>query len=388
MPAKILVVSTYPPPAEGVANHTRVIATEWARTSEVLIAAPGNIQTPCTDPDGLKIARILGPTRRSLSQAHELVRAFRPDMVFVQFIIATLTTAIPATIALCREAKRQGASVVVAYHEPAREFALLGPVAKRIYRSIAATADVAVVFSVTAATTLREARLPGELVVLHHGIPDLVQPSAADLERLRVAYRLPPGNLILSLGFIHPYKGTDLLLSVVADIAPRGACRPAVLIAGSPRKRPGIFKVMELRDHAYHHRLLAMAKSLPSDVRISFTSFVPEADLPALLKLARVMVLPYRKDTQSGIASLAIAAELPIVCSDQPALREEIGGSAVYFPPGDRGALRRALTSAIEDDDLHRSLAAESRRIHCSSSMVKIAQRLLEAPDLCRKHQP
>jgi glycosyltransferase involved in cell wall biosynthesis len=299
-------------------------------------------------------------------------------MVFVQFVISTLTTAIRPTLTICQVARTQDARVLIAYHEPGREFAIFGPVAKHIYRRIAATSDVSIVFSSVALSTLAGARIPAPIISMHHGIPELPVPSEHDVQRVRASYDLRSDDVVLSLGFIHPYKGIESLIAVAGDIAPHKMSRPEVLIAGSPRPRQGLLRVMGIRDRAYHRKLKTQARSLRSGACITFQGYVAEADLPAVLKLARVMALPYRKATQSGIASLAIAAGLPVVASDQPGLREELGESALYFPPGNQDALRTALTAVIEDENVHRALTEESSRIRVSSSMAIIAHRILQ----------
>jgi glycosyltransferase involved in cell wall biosynthesis len=60
----------------------------------------------------------------------------------------------------------------------------------------------------------------------------------------------------------------------------------------------------------------------------------------------------------------ALACNVPVVCSDVPALREVAGGQATLVPYGDVDALADAITTALADPPPPAVLAA--RRAHAA----------------------
>jgi glycosyltransferase involved in cell wall biosynthesis len=64
-----------------------------------------------------------------------------------------------------------------------------------------------------------------------------------------------------------------------------------------------------------------------------------------------------------GIANLeALTAGVPAVCTAVGGVPEVVGDAAVLVPPGDTGAMRRALQRLLEDGEQRTRLAARGRR--------------------------
>lgn len=100
------------------------------------------------------------------------------------------------------------------------------------------------------------------------------------------------------------------------------------------------------------------------DGRTVRTGYLPEFELRSVVAGASAMVLPSR-DEGFGLPVLeALACNVPVVCSDVPALREVAGDQATLVPYGDPDALAAALLRALEDPPSADVLAA--RRSHAS----------------------
>ena len=103
--------------------------------------------------------------------------------------------------------------------------------------------------------------------------------------------------MILAFGLIRPYKGTDVLLEAfqpgrAAPSSGSSACRGCrwTSCASSPRGRPG---------------------------RVRFVDrFVTDPEIPAYMRRADLVVLPYRNIEQSGVLYTALAFGRPLVLSD------------------------------------------------------------------------
>lgn len=99
--------------------------------------------------------------------------------------------------------------------------------------------------------------------------------------------------------------------------------------------------------------------------RVISTGYLSEVDLRGVVAGASALVLPSR-DEGFGLPVLeAMACDVPVVCSDVPALREVSGGHATLVPFGDKEAMAVALTAALENPPSPAVLSA--RRTHAAA---------------------
>ena len=225
--------------------------------------------------------------------------------------------------------------------------------------------DAVVVHTDGAAERLRrEAGVRSDLVhVIPHGPLDY-------LTRLEEERRLPAelaavdGPVILFFGLLRPYKGIDTLLEAFAGI--EGA---ELWIAGMPR--------MPMEP------LERLAAKAPGTVRF-LPRFIPDPEIPALMRRADVLALPYRRIEQSGVLYTGLAFGKPMVLGDVGGF-SEVGrrhGAAELVPPGDADALRDALAGLIADPGRREELtAATARAIAGDLSWESIAARTLTLYD-------
>ena len=150
------------------------------------------------------------------------------------------------------------------------------------------------------------------------------------------------GPVILAFGLVRPYKGTDVLLEAFRRI--EGA---ELWIVGLPR-----MPLDELR------RLAAKA---PGTVRF-VDRFVPDPEIPAFMRRADIVALPYRNIEQSGVLYTALAFARPLVLSDVGGFGEVAAhGAARLVPPEDPDALAVALNELLADPAERERLAAAAR---------------------------
>src|SRR3954449_932501 len=151
------------------------------------------------------------------------------------------------------------------------------------------------------------------------------------------------GPVILAFGLVRPYKGTDVLLEAFRQV--EGA---ELWIVGMPR-----MPMDALRE---------LAGRAPGTVRF-VDRFVTDPEIPAFMRRADLVVLPYRNIEQSGVLYTALAFGRPLVLSSVGGFTE-IGerGAARLVPPEDPEALAEAITELIEDRDTAAALAAGAER--------------------------
>ncbi len=161
-------------------------------------------------------------------------------------------------------------------------------------------------------------------------------PDAAALPAELAAVDKP---VVLLFGLMRPYKGID-----VAIDAWRGIDDAELWIVGMPRMDT-----------------TALKAGAPPGVRF-VERFVTDREIPALMRRADVVVLPYREIDQSGVLFTALAFGKPLVLSDVGGFPEVAAtGAARLVPAGDPGALRTELVALLADPEA-RAAARRARR--------------------------
>jgi glycosyltransferase involved in cell wall biosynthesis len=175
--------------------------------------------------------------------------------------------------------------------------------------------------------------------------PDKVTRAPREIARATV----PPGRLITFVGHYNHIKGVETLVRAFQALAPRMPDARLVLAwsgIGSNRR------VRELlSDHALAGRVIQLGQ-----VRV-----------PDLLSASDVVALPYRLTIGQAAfpATLfeALAAQVPLVTTDLPLLREltNDGETALLVPPDDSLALAAAIERVLNDPALGARMTAAQR---------------------------
>jgi glycosyltransferase involved in cell wall biosynthesis len=183
---------------------------------------------------------------------------------------------------------------------------------------------------------------PGRVRTIHHGAFDY-------LTRLPDERPLPPelegaeGPVILFFGLLRPYKGIDTLIEAFRRV--EGA---ELWIAGNPR-----MDVEPLR---------RLAAEGPGRVRF-LTRFVEDAEIPAIMRRADLVALPYRDVEHSGVLYAALAFAKPLVLSAVGGFPEVAEtGAARLVPPEDPKALAATLDELLSDESARAELSAAAAR--------------------------
>jgi glycosyltransferase involved in cell wall biosynthesis len=183
---------------------------------------------------------------------------------------------------------------------------------------------------------------PDKVRVIPHGAFDYLthlpeeKPLPAELEGAE-------GPVILFFGLLRPYKGIESLLEAFRRV--EGA---ELWIVGNPR--------MDVAS------LPALAAGAPGHVRF-LTRFVEDAEIPAILRRADLLVLPYLDAEHSGVLYTGLAFGKPMVLSAVGGFPEVAAtGAGRLVPPGDTAALATTLSELVGDETARAELAAAAAR--------------------------
>lgn len=163
--------------------------------------------------------------------------------------------------------------------------------------------------------------------VLYPGV-DLDAHSAGRAAARAVASR------ILFVGRLEANKGIATLLEIARTLGAMSGDRIELRLAGDGPMRSEVLRAGEALGGST--RLICLGLLSPADIRLE-------------LEQADLFVFPSRYES-FGIAVLeALAAGVPVVCSDLPALREVAGQAAVFVPPSDMQGWIEATTRLLDD---------------------------------------
>ena len=178
-------------------------------------------------------------------------------------------------------------------------------------------------------------------------------------EVVRARYRIPVGRpIILYVGGIDPRKNWGLMLratkEIVTQARAQGTPPPVLVMAGkiqSDKEYPG---------------LIALKDSLSLSDDVVFAGFVPDTDLFQLYAASACFFFPSRYEG-FGLPPLeAMAAGVPVVSSNAPAMREFLDGYVDFVDPDDLSGAVAALQHVMVDTPQLRE-RRERGRLHAQT---------------------
>ncbi len=335
--------------------YDRALAAALARAgAEVELLTSHFLYGPVPEADGYRVRECFyrrsasrgldAPARRAFKLAEHLPDMLRfrrqvdADVIHYQWLTAP---ALDARLLPPHRPRLMTAHYVLPPRPSRRRLAT----ASRVFGAM----DAVIAHSEHGARRLREqvGLDPDRVRVIHHGAFDYLarlpeeKPLAPELEGAE-------GPVILFFGLLRPYKGIDTLLEAFRRV--EGA---ELWIVGNPR-----MDVEPLR------RLAAEA---PGRVRF-LTRFVEDAEIPALMRRADVVVLPYRDVEHSGVLYAALAFGKPLVLSAVggfPEVAEQ--DAARLVPPDDQSALATALSELVGSENARAELGEAAARAAAGS---------------------
>jgi glycogen(starch) synthase len=379
---RILQLSWEYPPViiGGLGRHVEALSTAQAANGHevvVLTASTGAMsgtadtatpvdRLPAPGPGSLEVIRVVpGPPRLSFTTEHllawvaglehamvrgglALARTWRPDVVHCHdwmvaqagnTLAAALGCPLVATIHATEAGRAQGwvsTPLNVAVHGV--EWWLANTAAAVIACSEHMAAEICQLFGL----------LPGTPAVIPNGIDlDRWRRPDHDLTATRSRYVRPGGHLVVYTGRVEWEKGVQTLIAALPTIQAR---------------LPGTRLVVTGRG-THLSSLRAQVDRLGLSNTATFTGWLPEDEMHALVACADLAVVPSLYEPFGLVALEAAALQTPLLVADTGGLAEFAGGGryAGTFPPGDHYSLAEAAVAALTDPQLR------VRRVHAAT---------------------
>ena len=214
---------------------------------------------------------------------------------------------------------------------------------QRMGSRAALEADLIVTPTVAVASQIRDILSPRvEVVAVHPGFSSALSvPVDAGERRCR---HVRADDYVLFVGTAEPRKGLDTLLNALAG----PELKEEALVVVGPRGWGGVDVAQD-------------AGALGIGDRVTVTGQVDDADLASLYAGASLVVMPSRAEGFGLPVLEAMALGVPVVTSDDPALREVGGGATQVFPIGDPQALSMAMARVLSDAGLRKQMIRAGR---------------------------
>jgi glycosyltransferase involved in cell wall biosynthesis len=188
--------------------------------------------------------------------------------------------------------------------------------------------------------------------VRHQDIAASIRKTCLPNQQLKLIYT---GRLI-------PLKGLELLVQTIADLTQLGYAID-LTIAGEGPSYENLQRLVDALDLAKH---------------VVFAGFVkPGPELRALYQIQDAFVLPSLSEGTPKSVMEALAQGLPIIATTVGGVPQLVGDAGLFFSPGDKTGLQKALQQ-IADDSRCRELLAEKALVRAKELTIDVQLRQVE----------
>jgi len=346
----------------GIHHYTRALAAALAGAGvELLLVTARDDEFAALDgrvPPPFRVVRLFDRWRSSPRAVLAALRAFAPDVLHLQ---AGTHPLLHLGLLLSAQLATSARTVVTAHDVVPKNASPLGVVAAGLLQRVC---DRIIVHGEALARELA-ARVPSAAArvrVLPHGEYGFLAEGDGPAATEREPEETPP--TLLCFGYLHEEKGIPDLIEALPEVVARVA-GARLVIAGKPE--------IDVAP------LVARATQLGVAGRIDWRlRYVAPAEMRSLFRGARVVVLPYRAASQSGVVFLAGAFARPLVATRVGALPEvvEEGRTGLLVSPRAPRELAAALSELLSDPVRARKMGrAHADRCRTEWSWKSIAER-------------
>jgi len=382
---KICLVTTFPPSQGGLSEYGLTIAEELRRNPFLsLTVLADQIDPGQPELDGISVERCWAfDDPLSVFRILSALQRLKPDVVWFNLLFSTFGRNPPIAFAGLLTpllARLSGRYTHVTLHHLMDTVDLkdAGIRYPRIYRFAGAFATRILLLSNSVSVLM-----PGYRKILQdkYGRDNIHLRSHGILTR-RPEYpdfskRGNPEHRILAFGKWGTYKRLELMIEAFSVV---NKTLPNIKLVVGGGNHPQAAGYVE-----------SMKKEYASNPAIEFTGYVPEDRLPSLFQSSSVAVMPYSSSTGcSGVAHLACAYGVPIICADLPDFRLMAKGEELaieFYKPGSAEDLADCLICFLTDPEKQRGMAGQNFAAALRMTMPIIVQKYLRHFELEQRTQ-
>ncbi|QIS42979.1 glycosyltransferase [Clavibacter capsici] len=181
---------------------------------------------------------------------------------------------------------------------------------------------------------------------------------------------------VMVVGRLVPRKGVDLAITALGILADRGQRDVELVIVGGSGDAAGATEDAEAR------RLMDAARAAGVADRVRLHGRVSQADMPAVMRTADVVVCAPWYEPFGIVPLEAMASGVPVVASAVGGLTDSVvdGVTGILVPPRDPAAIADALGELLADPARRRALGRAGRdRMEHGYSWATVAARTADA---------
>jgi glycosyltransferase involved in cell wall biosynthesis len=203
-------------------------------------------------------------------------------------------------------------------------------------------------------------------------------PGPEDLARVRARYSLPARYFFYPAQFWR-HKNHALILRAIRAIADEAGAVVPVVFCGS---YPDYHRALNFKE------LEALAKEIKVADRVRYLGLVPEEDMAALYSMSVGLVMPTFFGPTNIPPLEAWNFGRPVIASDIPGMREQIGDAGLLVDPRSAPDLAQAMLKLWRDEALGVDLAKRGRQrlstYKRDSFVERVSEIILEACERVR----
>lgn len=332
---KFVIVGTAYPLRGGIAQYVGLLykaLRERGHEAEIVtfsrqypkILFPGKFQEEKGDPgvavDSIQVIDSVNPL--SWRKAGKLVASFEPDAVIFKFWLPFFAPAygvIARTVKRLMRRKRKNTKIIfiadnVIPHEKR-------PGDRALTNYAFGVVDHFIVQSKAVERDLQIVKPGASYLRLEHPV---FESFGAPIDRTAAREKLgieADAEVLLYFGFIRKYKGIDIAIRAVAEVA---QSRPNILLLVAGERYNG----------EEDYRALAASLGLTEKNIRFFDHYISNDDVPVFFSASNASLLPYRSATQSGVVQIAYNYDQPVIATAVGGLPEIVidGKSGLIAP--------------------------------------------------------
>jgi glycosyltransferase involved in cell wall biosynthesis len=199
-----------------------------------------------------------------------------------------------------------------------------------------------------------------KITVIPHGLYD--QYPQFDKPFAKKQLGIEEENVILFFGLLRPYKGVKFLIKAFEQLPEKFLKTSHLLIVGEAWE---------------DHESVKLASQSPVANKITMVNrYISDEEIPVFFSAADVLVLPYTRASQSGVAHIGMTYGLPIIASDVGGLKEGLQhyNGSFLIPPKSVEDIKKCLLTVLMPK-LHYNLPDELRWDNISKKWLQFLQK-------------